>query len=80
MTPVEFCEEHCGQLTLDQRCMVEHASSEDRFLGVGRSVGGHGPHPLVLIGDKRVQVIDGAGHYQFASLDDRIGYRQKKGQ
>jgi hypothetical protein len=69
----EFCEQHCGALTPNQIVMLNHNLKIDKFLGVGRPLGGAGLMPLVQMG-KHANVIDKAGYYQLAAIEGRRGY------
>jgi hypothetical protein len=69
----EFCEQHCGTLTPNQIVMLNHNLKLDKFLGVGRPLGGAGLMPLVQIG-KQANVIDKSGYYQLAAFEGRRGY------
>ena len=77
MTPLEFCEHWCGPLTPEQVAMVNHKVEKGEFLGVGRPIGSTQLMPLVLIGEKRVNVIDKAGYNQLASVEARRGFTEE---
>jgi len=78
MTPEEFCIYYCGEMTERQKSLLKINIENDRFLGVGRALGRSVFRPLVCSGNQMsVNVIDGAGHYQLASLEGRIGYNTK---
>lgn len=64
---IEFCERWCGTLEPAQAQMTLRHVEKGTFLGVGRAMGRSGVSPLVLVG-QQLNVIDGAGYYQDASL------------
>jgi len=73
MTPLQFCEWYCGELTFEQKIMVETVVKKGTFKGVGRAVGRMVYMPLLTIGST-YNIIDKAGYYQLSAIDGRIGF------
>lgn len=77
MTEIEFCEYWGESLEDIQRQMAEHHIRKGTFLGVGREIGRMCFWPLVEVG-RRLNVIDGAGHYQLAAIDGQRLYSSRQ--
>ena len=74
MTPTQFCQKWCEPLTDAQTTMLQSCVERGIFAGAARPLGRMVWFPAVLIG-ARVNVIDGAGHYQLGSPDGFIAFK-----
>ena len=78
MTDLEFCEKHCGKLTIEQQIMLSHSVSRGEFIGVARPVGRMVYYPAVLLYWKHNKVINKAGYYEPSSLEGIIYWGKER--
>ncbi len=71
---VDFCLRKCGHIENRQMRMLKHHIKNNTFYGVGRAIGRTKYMPLVSMNGKAFNVIDGAGYYQIASIENRLGF------
>lgn len=73
MRELEFCEYWCGDLTEEQKAVLEHKIKTNKFLGVARAIGGIGRMPAFEgYPSKAWHVIDKCGYSQLSSSDGRV--------
>lgn len=75
---LNYCRQHCGELTTEQENMVRFCVKKDRFIGVGRAMGRSVLSPLVFVGDnqKICNVINKAGHYDLSGVLGRHYFKE----
>lgn len=75
MREIEFCEHWCGDLTEEQKAVLEYKIKTGKFLGVARAVGGIGLMPAFEgYPNKAWHVIDKCGYGQLSSSEGRKLY------
>lgn len=65
---INWCEKWCGDLTFNQKVILNCCITKNTFYGVGRGIGMVGFYPLV-INNNQLNIIDSAGYYQLASKE-----------
>lgn len=59
----------CTKMTTAQLIVADTMISQNRVIGVAKSIGGIDFCPLVSFGKMQPCIIDGTGYYQLASKD-----------
>lgn len=78
LTPIDYCEHWCGELTVEQLEVLKRRIISGNFSGVGRLPGYPFWFPTVKVGSS-LNIIDRAGYLQLASLTGATNYPHSPG-